>query len=103
MSVQYASGHCYLRIFSSINETTGDLMYDLDKIKHRFGRYPQIRRVFGYLYATAPWDCYFPSLLCVRSGLYHVSSRGEPILLSDVIKAVMFSGARIGVLGDNDD
>lgn len=102
-SALYMSGHSYLRIFSLINEATGELTYDLSIIKCRFGRYPYIRRVFGYLYATAPWDCYIPSLLCVHAGLYHVSSCGEPVLLSDAIRSVMFSSASIGDLGDNDD
>lgn len=103
MSTPYTSGYCYLRIFSSINEATGELRYDLNIIKSRFGSYPYIREVFGYLYATAPWDCYIPYLLCVHPNLYHVSSRHEPVLLSDAIRSVIFSNARIGGLGDNDD
>lgn len=103
MSAVDTSGYCYLRIFSSINEATGEMTYDLTRVKQRFGRYPYVRRVFGYLYATAPWDCYIPSLFWVHAGLYHVSARGEPMLLIDAMVSVMFSGARIGGLGNNDD
>lgn len=65
--------------------------------------YLHVRHVFVYLFATVPWDCYIPSLVCAHAGLYHVDTFSEPVLLSNAMASVIFSDARIGGRGDNDD
>lgn len=98
----FANGFCYLRLFVAYNDAVGEV-FDLDFICCRLGKFPLVRRVFGYLYSYATTDFYIPGLRAVSSNMYHVFPKDGVVKFSDMILSMLFSTARIGGIVDNND
>lgn len=59
--------------------------------------------MIGYVYSFARFDFYVPQIRAVHPGMYHVFPSEELLLFSDVVHVLLFSGARIGGMIDNND
>nr|QHA33738.1 polyprotein [Atrato Virga-like virus 2] len=88
-------GYCYLELFRSLNRSVG-IGIDVGKAAGKFGPYPFVRRVVGFIVSHVTCDVLIPCVRMVSPSMYHVDKYANPIRLSDFIYTALFSNARIG-------
>lgn len=92
----HPQGYCYLHWFNAINLSCMREVFSISNVSLRFGQYPLIRSVLGYLYAEIRRDLFLPSVYPASMGLYHINLSSSCVKLSTLIQLFIFSNDRIG-------
>jgi len=90
----FPKSYCYLQLFTAYNLFSNENF--LEFIKNKFGRYPLLRRVVGYLYSFSENDFFVPMLRLVGPRVYHIDQNASRVRFSEMIHVGLFSEAKVG-------
>lgn len=94
---RHSRGFCYLYWFDALNLVSSHrLVYDLRELREKFGCFPRIRNVLGYLYIIAERDVFLPAPRLIAFSCYHVEMGNPVVRLSSLFQAYCFDAFVIG-------